>query len=60
MILQPQLNYTNILEQFSPKFLILKELTSKMRLEIASIAYTAQTLNMWGAITKLSKQLMLR
>ncbi|NEW61172.1 hypothetical protein GSY74_07745 [Sulfurovum sp. bin170] len=26
-----------------------------MRLEIASIAHTAQTLNMWGAITNLSK-----
>ena len=56
MILQPQLNYTKRLEQFSPKFLILKDLTPKMRLEIASIAYTAQTLNTWGAITQLSKQ----
>ena len=56
MILQTQLKYTHILEQFSPKFFILKDLTSKMRLEIASIAYTAQTLNTWGAITKLSKQ----
>jgi hypothetical protein len=56
MIPQTQLNYTNMLEQFSPKFLILKDLTPKMRLEIASIAHTAQTLNMWGAITKLSKQ----
>ncbi len=56
MIPQTQLNYTNMLEQFSPKFLILKELTPQMRLEIASIAYTAQTLNTWGAITKLSKQ----
>ncbi len=56
MIPQTQLNYNNILEQFSPKFLILKDLTPKMRLEIASIALTAQTLNMWGAITKLAKQ----
>jgi hypothetical protein len=56
MILQTQLKYNNLLEEFSPKFLILKELTPKMRLDIASIAYTAQTLNTWGAITKLSKQ----
>lgn len=56
MIPQTQLNYNNILEEFSPKFLILKDLTPKMRLEIASIAYTAQTFNTWGAITKLSKQ----
>ena len=56
MISQTQLNYNNILEQFSPKFLILKALTPKMRLEIASIAHTAQILNTWGAITKLAKQ----
>jgi len=56
MILQTQLKYNNLLEEFSPKFLILKDLTPKMRLDIASIAYTAQTLSTWGAITKLSKQ----
>ena len=56
MIPQTQLTYNNILESFSPKFLILKELTPKMRLEIAAIALTAQTLNAWGAISKLAKQ----
>lgn len=56
MILQSHLKYTDILEQFAPKFLILKDLTPKMRLEIASIAHTAQILNTWGAITKLSRQ----
>ena len=56
MIPQTQVIHNNILEKFSPKFLILKELTPKMRLEIASIALTAQTLNTWGVISKLSKQ----